>query len=121
MLMLAREVYGHKQTLTHLAEPLAYSSQHDIATSEGVSANAIARGWHPVSAIEMGMAPADFGEQGLLRYSFVNGHYQATGLIPKNEANALVLTGVVHDVITNTDKKTLAVSFRGTDEVGDFT
>ena len=38
---------------------------------------------------------------------------------PAAEANALVLTGLVHDPVSGTDKRTLVLVIRGTDQVAD--
>jgi Ca2+-binding RTX toxin-like protein len=127
MLRLAKEVYGPNSTLFHegaprTAERLAYESGNIDAENEGVSIAAQARQWHPVSAMELSMPPADFGQVGNLRYSFVGGHYQAYNssllgtLLDKAEANALVLTGLVKSAGETTGKRTLAVTFRGTDQ-----
>ncbi|AZO79705.1 hypothetical protein BLM15_20450 [Bosea sp. Tri-49] len=71
---------------------------------------AVSRSWHAVAAIELGIAPA---VNGVFGHRFVNGLYQAKGVTP-GEADALVLTGVVGG------KRTLAVSFRGTDNYDDY-
>jgi hypothetical protein len=65
------------------------------------------------------MAPADFGQVPDLQYSFVNGLYQAikpsdSFLGNSSEGDAMVLTGVVNG------QRTLAVVFRGTDQIADF-
>ena len=61
-----------------------------------------------------------------LKYSFIGGQYQAidtSGSVPISgdyaEANALVLTGLVHDPVSGTDKRTLTLVIRGTDQVAD--
>src|SRR5438552_18017104 len=73
--------------------------------------------------MELGIGPADFGQFGSLEYSLSNGLYQAINtsdpLIPflsatAPEADAMVLTGLVNG------KKTLAITFRGTDQIADF-
>ena len=75
------------------------------------------RGWHLVSGIELGLQPRNFGSGN--SYAFANGMYQAqasvlTGIVTgPREANALVLSGLVDG------KKTLAVAFRGTDQLPD--
>ncbi|TCR64708.1 hypothetical protein [Bosea sp. BK604] len=79
--------------------------------SYGNATTAATRGWHAVAAIELAIAPAVDSQS--THYSFVNGLYRATGATP-GEADALVLTGLVDS------KRTLAVSFRGTDSLGDF-
>jgi hypothetical protein len=119
MLELASEVYGPLPTLKHIAELLASQSGSSFDQTIGVALGAEGRGWHGVSALELGMSPADFGEEGSLHYSFVNGLYQAvddTDVLSGDavEANALVLTGVVNGV------KTVALVFRGTDQLADF-
>ena len=120
MLTLAREVYGELETLSHGAEPLAWQSGGSFLASASPSVGAQSRGWHAVSAMELGIRPADYAAFGDLEYSFVNGHYQAINtsrsllFLDRPEANALVLTGEVDDL------NTLAVVFRGTDQVADF-
>ena len=137
---LAWEVYGPQstygymlngkpyETLGHPRESLAYESGNIAALTVGISNAAQSRNWHPVSAIELGILPADFASDGTvqhpygttLHYSFVQGHFQAydssqiariSGDLP--EADALVLTGLVNGT------KTLAISFRGTDQSAD--
>jgi hypothetical protein len=119
MLQLAVASYGPLPTLSHRAEPLAYSAG-DTSLNAAAAAQGVAN-WHEVSAIELGMAPADFGQYGTLKFSFKNGVYQAintkdaflfNGDMP--EADALVLTGVVDS------ERTLAIAFRGTDQIADF-
>ena len=80
--------------------------------------------WHAVSASELGIN--DLGQDGLFKYSFADGYYQAIQVDPftglpadtvssdPSEADALVLTGVIND------KKTLAISFAGTDQLSDW-
>jgi hypothetical protein len=131
MLELASEVYGLLPTLGHAAEPLAYQSNGLISIAPPtVADDAEQRGWIGLSAIEMGMASADFGSWNNLDYSFSNGFYQAEDitLSPQEifvdsksgvsgdhaEANALVLEGNVNG------KLTLAIAFRGTDQWADF-
>src|SRR5262249_56277564 len=68
--------------------------------------------------LELGIEPADFGEQGGLQYSFVDGFYAAYQpdqeiLGDEAEADAVVLSGVVNG------KRTLAIDFRGTDQSTD--
>lgn len=122
MLRLADVVYGPQPTLEHKNEKLAYEggAQHNANVAKGPEG----RGWHGVEAIELGIKPADFNEHGTLKYSFVDGFYAAydpakqgpIGLLLNDvaEANVLVLTGVVNG------KRTLAISFRGTDQFADF-
>lgn len=122
MLTLASEVYGRLPTLEHKAESLAYQAGYDSAHL--VSTPAAKRGWHPVSAMELGIKPADYGQKAALKYSFVDGFYAAYNTATKgkvsqlmgdvSEANALVLTGLVGG------KKTLAIAFRGTDQFADW-
>ncbi|MEJ0019688.1 MAG: Hint domain-containing protein [Acetobacteraceae bacterium] len=121
---LATEVYG-PITDKHFAEPLAYDPASTPASTTDVGDFAVARGWHEVSALELGMLAADFGTAGGLRYSLVNGFYQATdpllpgGLPDTAEADALVLVGVTGS--GDAAKRTLAIAFRGTDQYADFT
>jgi hypothetical protein len=116
MLQLAAEVYGPQPRNLSSPDPLAYVNPNGNNTGAKVSATAQTRNWHPVSAIELGMAAADFGDPVLqtagLSYSFVGGQYQAIGSAT-SEANALVLTGNVNGV------PTLAIAIRGTDQLAD--
>jgi len=116
MLRLADEVYGPQPTLfgrTWELDPLAYEPIHEKRYSEDVSITAVARGWHAVDAIELGMKPLDT-QGSSVYYSFVEGHYQAFEDYVGPEANALVLTGSVNG------QKTLAIALRGTDTFSDF-
>jgi VCBS repeat-containing protein len=127
MLQLASEAYGPQRTLEHRAEPLAWQQPGASPEfSESVSLRAQDRNWHAVAAMELGMAPADFGQFGPLQYSFVGGHYQAINTSrffingDQPEANALVLSGLLHNNATNSDVNTVAVVFRGTDQIADL-
>jgi|GEM_PF-1835074 len=119
MLELLSESYGPTRD-HHKAEPLRYYENGNSSVSEDVTIGAQKRDWHPVSAIELGMAPADFGQSGPLKWSFVGGTYQAVNLnqtffgLDRPEANALVLTGMVND------ERSLTIVFRGSDQVADF-
>lgn len=66
------------------------------------------RGWHAVSAMELGIAPISTSN-GATQYTFANGLFQSLSSI-SSEADATVLTGIVGG------KQTLAVTFRGTDD-----
>ena len=119
MLELAAEVYGPNPTLGHTAEPLAYDDPNQRQSQ--ISQAAAFRNWVPVSAIQLGIAPADFNPVGNLKYSFSNGVYQAVDPsvhLPFSadppEGDAMVLTGDVNGT------PTLAITFRGTDQVADF-
>jgi len=85
----------------------------DRQDEESGYAAALARGWHPLAALELGMAPAAFGF-GEISYRFEDGLYTvATPLNPLKPdlaGNALVLAGVLND------KATIVVAFRGTDQ-----
>lgn len=122
MLQLAAEAYSNRfsgLSNPHLGDDaLAYQSgPHYIIASD-----AELRGWHPLSAIELDIAPADFGESSNLQFSFDHGVYQAFDSgdsLPwpsgdHAEADALVLTGMVNEV------PTLGIAFRGTDQWADF-
>jgi hypothetical protein len=75
--------------------------------------NPISRGWHPVSAMEVGLAPSSYG--GILySYTFLNGVYNATSATGLDHADAIVLTGELNGL------RTLAIAFVGTDEFGDL-
>ena len=120
MLQLASESYG-PDAGKHPYEPLRSQSNSSADLSENVSAQAQGRNWHVVSAMELGINPADFGGLGNYQYSFVGGHWQAidtSDVYPSNhdmpEANALVLTGIVNG------QKTLAIAFRGSDQTSDL-
>jgi hypothetical protein len=123
---LAADVYGSSQSSQgyHSAQALAYpDSPGTLPYEEPATGNgsATSDGWLPVSAMQLGIAPADFMQQGTLRYSYKNGFYAAIDTKQTEvsgsgypEANATVLQGVV-------DKQTtLAITFRGTDQVADF-
>jgi hypothetical protein len=121
MLRLATEVYGPQPTLGHKAEPLRWQAGGSATLSENISLSAQSRGWHPVSAMELGMAPADFEQAGpTLEYSFVGRHCQAIDTADQfvngdtPEADALVFTGLVNG------ERTLALVFRRTDQIADF-
>ena len=120
MVLLGNESYGPQPTLSHLAEKLASSPDAVPAHTSGVAGAAVARGWRPLSAIELGIAANATMPDGL-NYALTNGHYQAINpsligdLLDTPEANALVMVGIVDG------KRTLSLSFRGTDQVADFT
>ncbi len=111
-------------------EPLAFEEADSGATrNAAVVRRAVENGWRTVSSAELDLAPAGGGNFGpepslpgvsTLMYSFVNGSYQAVDpenpflLFGPSEANALVLTGIVGS------KRTLQVTFRGTDQAADF-
>jgi hypothetical protein len=85
----------------------------------GQAPKAVARGWHPLQAIELGMDPRDYPADALtLHYSFVDGFYMAYGTEPaigeKSEGLAFALTGVVDNL------RTLVISFAGTDQTADM-
>lgn len=118
MLRLADEAYGPEAGF-HEAEALAYETEdqgYRRPTSEGISDLAVNnRHWHAVSAIELGIRPAD-DDEGDVRYSFVNGVYQAeaSGSFTNNsQADAMLLSGLIGG------QQTLAVIFRGTDQLAD--
>ena len=131
MAVLSKEVYGPLETLSHTAEMLASDRIGFLVTSDPVTDAAVKRGWHAVSAMELGIKPGDFNDPaelaryGGLNWSFAQGHYAAikpahVGPVSalksdRPEANASVLTGVLPD-----GKKALAVVFRGTDQWADF-
>ena len=59
------------------------SNDPDIDINEYINIGPAARGWSPVSAMQLGMAPADFNAPGATavtpkNFTFVNGVYQAT-------------------------------------------
>ena len=123
MLQLAAEVYGPDvESCFDLAfshDPLPFElqpGQQGRNTGATVAVAPQTRGWDAVTASELGMASED--QSSPLKYSFVGGQYQGldTNLA---EANALVLTGLVHDPVSGTDKRTLALVIRGTDQAAD--
>src|SRR5262245_13238779 len=126
MLQLATEVYGPDRAdfLSH--DPLVFENPSGNNTGAKVSVAPQARGWHPVAASELpGMVEEKNGSDPL-KYSFVGGQYQAIDTsksVPITgdfaEANALVITGLVHDPVSGTDKRTLTLVIRGTDQVAD--
>jgi len=117
MMQFSYEVYnqnykyaGGVSSLYSLPEPLAYNAASPPSeTGTAVSVD----GWEAVSAMQLGMAPADY-RQGTLSYSFVNGLYQANAVGATAQADAMVLLGVMGG------ENTLTVDFRGTDQVSDF-
>jgi aryl-phospho-beta-D-glucosidase BglC (GH1 family) len=126
MLQLAAEVYGPdvetglQQAFSY--DPLEFEPQPHRNTGATVAVAPQTRGWDAVTASELGMAAED--QSPPLKYSFVGGQYQAidtSKLFGKQpaEANALVLSGLVHDPVSNTDKPTLALVIRGTDQLAD--
>ena len=125
MALLAKEVYGPQAPLTHEREPLTYETGYNPAYSENVGNAAVGRGWHKVSNLELEIPASDIGlSLNGLHYSLVNGFYQAyndndviksTNSPDIPEANALILKGIVGG------KTTLAVVFRGTDQLADVT
>jgi hypothetical protein len=127
MLQLAAEVYGPdvESTLDLFDhDPLAFEVPPASPRNTGATV-AVApqtRGWDAVTASELGMAAED--QSPPLKYSFVGGQYQAIDtsklfLGQPAEANALVLTGLVHDPVSGTDKRTLVLAIRGTDQAAD--
>jgi hypothetical protein len=123
MLQLAAEVYGpdveSRFDLAFSHDPLPFElqpGQQGRNTGATVAVAPQTRGWDAVTASELGMASED--QSSPLKYSFVGGQYQGldTNLA---EANALVLTGLVHDPVSGTDKRTLALVIRGTDQAAD--
>ena len=124
MLQLATEVYGPDRANFNSHDPLVWENPSGNNTGAKVAVAPQTRGWHPVAASELGMPSED--QSNPLKYSFVGGQYQAidtSEAVPITgdyaEANALVLTGLLHDPVSNTDKRTLAVVVRGTDQVAD--
>ena len=110
---LDKEVYGPNGF--HVVPDGLASSGNSPNENIHVGDQAVARGWHEVSALELGMAPADFGQLSV-SYSFANGFYQAQASLPGvgGQEDALVLIGIVGS------ERTLVVSIRGTDEASDF-
>ena len=124
MLQLATEVYGPDRANFNSHDPLVWENPSGNNTGAKVAVAPQTRGWHPVAANELGIPSED--QSNPLKYSFVGGQYQAidtSEAVPITgdyaEANALVLTGLLHDPVSNTDKRTLAVVVRGTDQVAD--
>src|SRR4051794_19906485 len=124
MLQLATEVYGPDPAALFGHDPLTFEVPPASPRNTGgtVAVAPQARGWQPVTASELGMAPED--QTHTLKYSFVGGQYQAIDTSrlfagQPAEANALVLTGLVHDPVSDTDKPTLVLAIRGTDQAAD--
>ena len=122
MLQLAAEVYGpdFETKIDYLLhDPLTFevsSNNPGRNTGATVADAPTNRHWHGVEASELGMAKDH--QSFPVKYSFVGGQYQ--GLDANGaEANALVLTGLVHDPVSGTDKRTLALVIRGTDQLAD--
>ncbi|MGO8489896.1 Calx-beta domain-containing protein [Rhizobium ruizarguesonis] len=114
MIKLASEVYSRTDNPHAGKDPLAYEG----IPPKAVTTNAQNRGWHELSAIELGIAPSDFSQWGTLHFSMSNGLYSAYDtsdalLGDPAELNAMVLTGLVDG------KKSLALVFRGTDQYSD--
>ena len=117
MMLLGYEVYNPDYLISSLgvfAEPLAYELPAGSEPNE--AAVATGAGWHAVSAMEFGIAPAVIvpDPDDPVQYSFANGLYQAAATATTGEADALVLLGKVGGVVT------LSVTFRGTDDKRDF-
>jgi Ca2+-binding RTX toxin-like protein len=130
MLQLAAEMYGPQLGSLFHHDPLVFENPSGNNTGAKVSVAPAGRGWHPVAATELpGMEPEHTVSGVGLEYSFVGGQYQAINTsepyhIPilgndYAEANALVLTGLVHDPVSGTDKRTLVLAIRGTDQAAD--
>ena len=124
MLQLATEVYGPDRADFLHHDPLVWENPSGNNTGAKVAVAPQTRGWHPVAASELGMPPEE--QSNPLKYSFIGGQYQAIDTsesVPISgdyaEANALVLTGLVHDPVSGTDKRTLTLVIRGTDQVAD--
>jgi hypothetical protein len=129
MLQLAAEVYGPDVEshfdLAFSHDPLPFElqpGQQGRNTGATVAVAPQTRGWDAVTASDLGMAAED--QSPPLKYSFVGGQYQAIDtsklfLGQPAEANALVLTGLVHDPVSGTDKRTLVLAIRGTDQAAD--
>ena len=137
MLQLAAEMYGPDLASYTHHDLLVFENPSGNNTGEKVSLAPQTRGWHPVAASELSDMPAVQGPTDphnplvpALQYSFVGGQYQAIdfskpykipffGNVDYAEANALVLTGLVHDTVSGTDKRTLVLAIRGTDQAAD--
>jgi hypothetical protein len=124
MLQLATEVYGPDRADFLHHDPLVFENPSGNNTGAKVAVAPQTRGWHPVAADELGMPSEE--QSNPLKYSFVGGQYQAIDTsepVPITgdyaEANALLLTGLVHDPVSGTDKRTLTLVIRGTDQVAD--
>ena len=124
MLQLATEVYGPDRADFLHHDPLVWENPSGNNTGAKVAVAPQTRGWHPVAASELGMPSEE--QSNPLKYSFIGGQYQAIDTsesVPISgdyaEANALVLTGLVHDPVSGTDKRTLTLVIRGTDQVAD--
>src|SRR3954470_10665055 len=114
MLQLATEAYGPDRADFLHHDPLVWENPSGNNTGAKVAVAPQTRAWHPVAASELGMAPEE--QSNPLKYSFVGGQYQAIDTnksVPITgdyaEANALVLTGLVRDPVSGTDKRTLAL------------
>ncbi|MBV8567043.1 MAG: type I secretion C-terminal target domain-containing protein [Methylobacteriaceae bacterium] len=83
---------------------LAADAYHDYNFDE------VSRNWHPLSAIELGIAPSGLTDGG--HYTYTDGKYDAISLL--NDENASVMVGIVNQV------PTLSIAFRGTDQIGDI-
>jgi hypothetical protein len=117
-------VYGPDRADFFSHDPLVWENPSGNNTGAKVAVAPQTRGWHPVAASELGMPSEE--QSNPLKYSFIGGQYQAIDTsesVPISgdyaEANALVLTGLVHDPVSGTDKRTLTLVIRGTDQVAD--
>jgi Ca2+-binding RTX toxin-like protein len=115
---LGNEAYGLNPD-RHFAEILAGSAGWVAAQTSGVTGAASANYWHPLSALELGISATGTTSAGV-QFALTNGHYQAinplslVGSLDTAEANATVLVGLVGNL------RTLSISFRGTDQLADF-
>ncbi|KQT01559.1 hypothetical protein ASG42_26420 [Rhizobium sp. Leaf391] len=97
---LAVEAYGDNPFTSTLG-----SSSSQLSSAEK-------RGWKPIEAILLGLQAKDNDAKN--PYEMKDGHFKATntGVVIENHADAQVLVGTIDG------KRTLSISFRGTDEIG---
>ena len=123
MLQLAAEVYGPdvKVILIWRSAMIrcrsnssqASKAQHGRDGSGRTTNQGLGRG-HGKRARDGSRGPV-LSTEVLVRRRTISGNRHEPGA----EANALVLTGLVHDPVSGTDKRTLALVIRGTDQAAD--
>ena len=117
MARLAIESYG-PQPFSHSAEALYGTPDARPELTTGITEAAQARGWHALSPEELGLPMFGSAPAGA-HYAFAGGHYQAQTPVPlfpdDSQADAIVLSAIIDG------KKTLAIAFRGTDQIIDIT
>ena len=122
MLQLATEVYGPDRADFFSHDPLVWEDPSGNNTGAKVAIAPQTRGWHPVAASELRMASEE--QSNPLKYSFVGGQYQAidtsTSFAETTRRRMCWYSpGSCTIRVSDTDKRTLALVVRGTDQVAD--